>query len=158
MTKDWIFSTDHAVCDLRAVGVLIRDNKLLVQRDRDGNEYALPGGHVQIGETTEAALIREFKEETDAPIRCVRLLWTEECFGEWKGKQAHNISFYYSIELCNSSDLPDSGELVPHKDNPNVLIGWMPINELQNHTVYPAFIQEVIFSPSDAPRHFVSQY
>lgn len=158
MTKDWIFSTNHSVCDLRAVGVLIRDNKLLVQRDRDGNEYALPGGHVQIGETTEAALIREFKEETDAHIRCVRLLWTEECFWAWKGKQAHNISFYYSIEFCQSSDLPDSGEFLPHKDNPNVLIGWMPIDELQNLTVYPSFLKEEIFRWDDAPRHFVSKY
>ena len=29
----------------------------------DGNEYALPGGHVTIGETTEATFIREYMEE-----------------------------------------------------------------------------------------------
>lgn len=43
MEKDWIFRTDEYICDLRTVGVLVRDGKLLVQRDRDGNEYALPG-------------------------------------------------------------------------------------------------------------------
>ena len=52
MDKDWIFKADEYICDLRTVGVLIRDGKLLVQRDRDGSEYALPGGHVKIGETT----------------------------------------------------------------------------------------------------------
>ena len=52
MDKDWIFKTDKYICDLRTVGVLVRDGKLLVQRDRDGSEYALPGGHVKIGETT----------------------------------------------------------------------------------------------------------
>ena len=50
MDKDWIFRTDEYICDLRTVGVLVRDGKLLVQRDRDGSEYALPGGHVKIGE------------------------------------------------------------------------------------------------------------
>jgi stage III sporulation protein AG len=39
--KDWIFRTDEYICDLRTVGVLVRDGKLLVQRDRDGSEYAL---------------------------------------------------------------------------------------------------------------------
>ena len=157
MTKDWIFATDNAVCDLRTVGVLIRDNKLLVQRDREGNEYALPGGHVKIGETTEEALIREFKEETDADIKCVRLLWTEECFWEWNRKQAHNISFYYLIELCDGSDIPNISEFVPHKDNCNVLIGWVPIEQLNIITIYPEFLKNEIDRLNDLPKHFVSK-
>lgn len=158
MTNDWILATDNAICDLRTVGVLVRDNKILVQRDREGSEYALPGGHVKIGETTEDALIREFKEETGADIKCVRFLWTEECFWEWKGKQAHNISFYYLIELCDGSDIPDDGRFVSHKDNCNVLIGWMPVEQLQNLVIYPTFIKEEIFRLGDLPRHFVSKY
>ena len=67
--RDWIFTVENSVCDLRTVGVLIRDGKILVQRDRGGNEYALPGGHVKIGETLDDGLIREFKEETDGFFR-----------------------------------------------------------------------------------------
>ena len=52
MDRDWFFRTDEYICDLRTVGVLIRNGKLLVHRDRDGSEYALSGGHVKIGETT----------------------------------------------------------------------------------------------------------
>ena len=37
--------------------VLVRDGKLLVQRDRDGSEYALPGGHIKIGETTVDGIV-----------------------------------------------------------------------------------------------------
>ena len=158
MTSDWIFTTDHSVCDLRTVGVLVRNHKLLVQRDKDGNEYALPGGHVKIGETTEDGLIREFKEETGAVIQCQRLLWTEECIWEWNGKQAHNISFYYLIELCDGVDIPDIGEFIPHKDNCNVLIGWMPIDELKNLVIYPTFIKDEIFRLGNTPRHFVSKF
>ena len=80
MQKDWIFPTENSVCDLRTVGLLIKDGKILVQRDRDGSEYVLPGGHVKIGETLEDGLIREFKEETDTDIKCIRMLWSEECF------------------------------------------------------------------------------
>ena len=32
MQKDWIFTVENSVCDLRTVGVLIKDGKILVQR------------------------------------------------------------------------------------------------------------------------------
>lgn len=156
MEKDWFFKTSEFICDLRTVGVLIRNDKVLVQRDKNGIEYALPGGHVQIGETTIDALIREYKEETEADIKCKRLLWTEECFWKWNGVQAHNIAFYYHIELCDDSYIPDTGEFISHKDNCNVLLGWMPIEQLSQVTIYPRFIINEIHNLNDTPKHFIS--
>ena len=157
MNKDWLFTGDGYICDLRTVGVLIRDDRILVQRDKGGNEYALPGGHVKIGETTVEGLIREYKEETGAEIKCGRLLWTEECFWNWNGRTAHNIAFYYLIDLCEDSDIPDRDEFVPHKDNCDVLIGWMPIANLKNITIYPEFIKKEIYDLNGSPKHFVTR-
>ncbi len=72
--KDWLFSSDTYTCGLRAAGLLILDDKILVQRDLSGNEYALPGGHIKIGETLEDGLIREYREEMGADILIKRLL------------------------------------------------------------------------------------
>ena len=116
MNKDWLFTGDGYICDLRTVGILIKDDMILVQRDQGGNEYALLGGHVKIGETTVDGLIREYKEETGADIKCRRLLWTEECFWNWNGKDAHNIAFYYLIDLREDSAIPMGDEFVSHKD------------------------------------------
>ena len=58
---DIIFKSDDFLFDVRAVGVLVKNGKLLVQRERNGNEYALPGGHVKLGETIAEGLIREYK-------------------------------------------------------------------------------------------------
>ena len=69
MEKDWLFATDEYICDLRTVAVLVKNNKILVQRDRNGNEYALPGGHIKIGETLENGLIRETMEEMGVNIK-----------------------------------------------------------------------------------------
>ena len=142
MEKDWLFATDEYICELRTVAVLIKDDKILVQRERNGSEYALPGGHIKIGETLENGLIREIMEEMGVQIECRRLLWSEECFWEWNGKQVHNISFYYLIKLCDDFEIPDNGEFVSQKDNCNVVIGWMPIDQLQNITIYPEFLKK----------------
>ncbi len=48
-------------------GVMIRDNKvLLIKRKNDPykDKWAIPGGFVEYGETTENAVLREFREET----------------------------------------------------------------------------------------------
>ena len=155
--KDWIFSSDEYICDLRTVAVLVQDGKILVQRERDGEEYALPGGHVKIGETLEAGLIRETMEEMGVKIECKRMLWSEECFWEWNGKLAHNIAFYYLIELREELDIPNNGEFVSHKDNCNVMIGWMPIENLQEITIYPEFLKEEIYHIDEPMKHFVSK-
>ena len=155
--KDWLFKTEDYICDLRTVGVLVRDGKLLVQRERTGHEYALPGGHVKIGETTVDGLAREFEEETGASISVGKLLWTEECFWEWNGRKAHNIAFYYEIELTNGSELADTGEFVSHKDNCEVVLGWVPLERLKDIVIYPEFVKETVYDLDGPVRHFITR-
>lgn len=61
--KDIIFKTDDYVFSYRVGGVLIYNGKILLQKVPGDDGYAVPGGHVTFGETTDAALIREFKEK-----------------------------------------------------------------------------------------------
>ena len=56
MQKDWLFVLDNAVCDLRVAAVILSGDKILLQKEQNGEEYALPGGHVHIGETLQDAL------------------------------------------------------------------------------------------------------
>lgn len=86
-----------------------------------------------------------------------RLLWSEECFWEWNGKQAHNIAFYYLIELCKGSVIPENDEFVSHKDNCNVVLDWMPIDDIRNVIIYPKFLKKEIYILSEYPKHFVSK-
>ena len=152
MKKDWLFQDEETVCNVRVAGVLLRDGKLLVQRDKNGAEYALPGGHVQMGEETKDALKREIYEETGARITAKRLLWTEECFWKWGKRQAHTFTFYYQME----GDIPDTG-FAPQRDNENVVYGYLALEDLKEQTVYPAFIKQEIFVLQDAPKHFVTR-
>ena len=152
-----MFRGDNYICNFRSVGVLIRNNKILVQRDKDGSEYALPGGHVKIGESSIDSLIREYREETGADILCERLIWTEECFWEWNKKSANTIAFYYLIALRNDTDIPDNGEFISQKDNSNVVLGWLPLDELKSLTIYPSFLKEKVFNINNYTEHFISK-
>ena len=155
MKKDWYFTDDNNICEVRTAGVLIKDGKILVQREVCGNEYALPGGHIKIGETLKSGLIREYKEETGADIKIIKMLWSEECFWTWRGKDAHTISFYYLIGLCEGLQIPDNGEFISHKDNCNVLIGWIDIDKLKDIVIYPEFVKHEIYQINDGIKHFV---
>lgn len=71
------------------------------------------------------------------------------------GKQAHNIAFYYLIDLCEELQITDDGEFVSHKDNCNVVIGWMPIEKMQEITIYPEFLKKEIYCLDGSMKHFV---
>lgn len=148
MKKDWSF---------RSAGVLIRNGKILVQREKGGEEYALPGGHIEMGETSREALVREYAEETGADISCGRLLWIEESLWRQDGKDSSAMNFYYIVELCGE-DIPDTGEFVPQKDNESVLYGWIPIENLGKVKIYPEFLSGEIEHLEKYPKRFVSNY
>ncbi len=64
------------------VGALIfnRDGKLFLMRSHKWHDrYVVPGGHIELGETTEEALRREVKEETNLEIYDIEFL----CFQEF---------------------------------------------------------------------------
>lgn len=86
MSRNFRFTQDEYFGGLRVAGVLMRDGKIL---------YALPGGGVQIGETAEAALIREYQEKISVEIEAKKLLWTEENFWEYNGKK-HQLERYHN--------------------------------------------------------------
>lgn len=157
MQMDWLFKGESYICNFRSVGVLIKNNKILVQRDKDGSEYALPGGQVKIGESSIDSLKREYKEETGADIICERLLWVEECFWEWNKKKTSTIAFYYLISLCNNTDIPDGEEFISQKDNCNVVLGWVPFEELKSLTIYPSFLKDKIYNIGNYIEHFITK-
>ena len=153
MPQDWLFQTENGVCDFRCAGLLIQDGKVLLQRD--GNEYAVPGGHVQFGETGAEAVVREFREELGVSVQCGNVLWTEECFWQWKGKLNHTLSFYYSVSLKEDSELPPQG-FWRMKDHPHVEMGWVALEEVKGLKVYPDFLKTEIIELRAG--HFVSRY
>ncbi len=62
---------------VRATGILIEDNKILLvkQRVSDDRNWSLPGGKLERGETLEHGIIREMKEETGLDVEIIKMLY-----------------------------------------------------------------------------------
>ena len=86
-------------------GILIEKNKiLLVRQFKDGFDF--PGGGVEIDETVEEALKREFWEETGLQVEPVKIIDIKNSFFKFRYKEifSNSILMYY---LCRKI----SGEL-----------------------------------------------
>ncbi len=56
----------------KSAGIIIEDSKLLLVSGGNNNFFWLPGGKLEEGETPEAALRRELKEELDIELLSFR--------------------------------------------------------------------------------------
>ena len=114
-----------------ARAIIIEDNKLLVFFRRkmiDGIEktyYAIPGGHVEEGETCEGAVIRELKEEMNIDIELIEYL------GNLIIDNDKEENYYYARKL--GGELKLGGEELERNCSDNYYeIRWLPLSELDN--------------------------
>ncbi len=140
MSKTWSF---------RSAGVLIRDGKLLVVRKTGGEEYTLPGGNIELGESTRESLVREYGRKTGTSVSCGRLLWIEESM---RGEDATSLNFYYMVELS------DDAAPYLNAENADTLYAWLPIEKIKDVKTYPEFLGSEITKLEKYPKHFISNY
>lgn len=86
------------VIELIARGVLIHEGRVLLCQNLKHGHYFLPGGHVDFGESAEAALRREFLEETGLAVRVgAAALFSEGVFQAADG-QHHEVNLVFHVE------------------------------------------------------------
>ena len=84
------------------------DRLLLIRRGHEPftDRFALPGGFVNIGETVEAAALRELKEETGVDGRIVRLI---SVYSEpYRDPRGHTVSVAFLVSA--DSTPPHAGD------------------------------------------------
>ncbi len=117
----------------RVSGILIKDNKLLTVQIDDNGFYCLPGGHVEIMESSEEAVLREFKEETKIDVSVKKLLYMTENFFEGKLGKYHELGMYYLLSNKENLDIKDYTLVEKDKSGDVKLeFKWMDINNLEN--------------------------
>lgn len=95
------------------VGALVfssNNDVLLVQPAILNGLWAIPGGHVECGETITRAVIREVKEETGLDIFDVRFIAFQECIFDAAFSEKKHYLFFDFFCRTNSSDVVLNGE------------------------------------------------
>lgn len=80
-----------------AYGLLVRDDKILLLPQWDG--YDFPGGGIDIHESVEEALIREYWEETGLKVKIGEALDVRSSFFAPKAKNSNGESEYWNCQL-----------------------------------------------------------
>ena len=159
INKDVLFRTDEFIFSYRVAGILIKDEKILLQKPEKDDGYSIPGGHVSFGETTFETLIREFKEEINTDIKIGNLIMIGENFFPWGDKPCQQISMYYTVFLCDESQISLDGTFSAIDDFGNkrmdLNFSWIPLSDLYNINIYPTNIKEDLISLPQSIKHFV---
>ncbi|MCL2519208.1 MAG: NUDIX hydrolase [Oscillospiraceae bacterium] len=157
--NDILFHTNNYVFSYRVAGILVRDNKILLQKPTNDTGFAVPGGHVEFGETNAETLVREFKEEIGADITVSDLKWVAEIFFPWGNKPCHQICLYYDVTLKHESQIPLEGVFVGDEKIEGrefkIEFYWISVENLCQIEVYPTNIPDLMTRYHEGVQHFV---
>lgn len=161
MKKDILFKTEEFVFSYRVGGILLHEDKILLQKPVN-DDYAIIGGHVSAMETTQETLKREFSEEIHADIEVGPLMAVGEIYFPWGDRPCHQVCFYYKVSLRDETQIPLNGTFRGYDELGEKRIGldfcWVPLAELRKGlVVYPLELIPVILENSKEIKHFISR-
>jgi len=130
-------------------GILERQQRILLVASRYPNIadplWNLPGGRQESPETVEAAVVREFAEETTLNVRVTRLAYVAESFDRATGTQFTNFAFH----------VEGSGEPhVPFADAHAVACAWVAVAELAERLVVGVVREPLLTYLADPRRQY----
>lgn len=84
--------------EVLARGVIIKEDKMLLCKNKEKSYYYLPGGHIKFNERAEEALSRELKEELSLETEKFSFIGAVEHFYNKKGKDYHEINLVFNVK------------------------------------------------------------
>lgn len=128
---DILFDTEKGRFSYRVAGLAVQEGRLLVQRAKGDDGFAVPGGHVAFGEATADTLRREFREELGLDVEVGGLAAVGEVLFDWDGP-CQQIGLYYWITVPGGPwegvrhGFDDYGKVREEID-----FLWAPVEEIQ---------------------------
>jgi 8-oxo-dGTP diphosphatase len=112
--------------------IIVADGKVLLAHQKGAGNTYLPGGHVDLGERAESALVREIKEEIGKTaivrrfIGAVEHTWTEA------NEANHEINLVFEVEVPGLTSTTTPASLESHLE-----FIWSDPADLKSHNLQP---------------------
>ena len=129
----------------RVCGILKVKNKYLTVKIQNNDFYCLPGGHVELGEDTDHAILREMEEELGYKVKIVKLVSIIQNFFKAKdGRVFHELGYYYIVEPENINDVNLNDYVITELDKGKLVrleFKWLTLDELQATRFLPEVLK-----------------
>ena len=154
------FSQNSKRFNFRVAGIAVDGDRILLHRLDKDDFWTFPGGRVELGETSQEALVRELQEELNTDIEIVRLLWLVENFFEYNHQQYHEIAFYYLIQFrWRSPYLAKDKSFFGVEDDHKLEFRWF-VNDfevLKQLPLLPSFLQQSLSNLPSSVEHIIQR-
>lgn len=138
--------------------VVIKEDKILLMKYKNGQYYNFPGGGVNEGETLAECAKREVLEESGITVVVNNMLFTLEVETKRYGLSGDpHISVFFSCTVDENKPTTIPIEPDSSPDDPSIfsVAEWVPINKLKDINFLPyipeniiEYVNSGIFSPA----------
>ena len=114
----------------------------------------MPGGRIEIGETSEQTIKREIQEELGKDIEILKYMTTIENFFEMENKKYHEIYFLYKVEFLEEAKKIDYAmHNVEGKEY--LRYEWIDLKEIDKYNLLPICLKNIL-KEEQYPVHIIN--
>lgn len=136
---------DEYKLNIRAAGIIIHDNKILLHRNKQDEHYCIVGGRIQIGEDSKTTVEREMEEEIGKKVKVKNFFATvENFFTDSEGIKFHEFMFIYKAEFVNEEDRKIDYTLKNLEGQGYLQYEWIDIDKIDEINLQPKILKKII--------------
>ena len=134
--------------------VLDKNERILLVYAPEGFWF-IPGGHVELMESTQETVRREMQEELGFVPESERLLWVVEDFYHYRD-DVHEVAMYYLVRPPEGCALLDGRETITlYEEGLEFEAKWIPLDSLPDVDLRPSCLIGLLQDIPDTPQHVV---
>lgn len=141
---DLTLNVEDYKLNIRAAGIIVHDNKILTHRNVNKDHYCLPGGRIEIGESSAETIKREIQEELGKQVEITEYISTIENFFKMNGSKYHEIMFVHKIEFVDDEDKKITYDLKNIEGKEYLQYKWIDLNKIEEYNILPKCIKEIL--------------
>ena len=142
----------------RTVGVLKKNNKILFQKRKQDEFWALPGGAIEVKEQSKNVILRELEEEIGlTDVKIIRPLWFVEYFFNFDNVDWHQYIIGYLLDIDDDNEMINKETIDGIEEGKNIIYKWIDIKEIPNEKIKPEYLKDKLINMSPNFEHIIEE-